>query len=283
MDSTHSMKQPSVDTTRKRVLTGVVLIGVISLCVYAGAPGFLILILFLNEMGLLEYQRLVRMAGYPLPQLTAPLISLVGLLTVWFTTVQHFSFGPLLFFLPAPFLVLTIEIFRKSETPFQNAALCVLGLVWISLPLALFLLTGFLPLKNGNYQPQFVMGYFTLLWCSDSGAYLVGKSIGKHKLLPRVSPNKTWEGSLGGLLAALIAAFLNYSLFGAFSLAQWLTLAFVVVITGTIGDLAKSKLKRCVGVKDAGTLLPGHGGILDRFDSLIGSAPFVFLYLLFYY
>ncbi|HEU4902023.1 MAG TPA: phosphatidate cytidylyltransferase, partial [Flavisolibacter sp.] len=268
MEPTLSIKQPVVDTTRKRVLTGIVLIGVITVCIYAGAPGFLVLVLFLNEMGLLEYQRLVRRAGFPLQPITAPLISLMALFAIWFTAVQHLSYSPLFFFLLVPFLVLIMEIFRKSETPFQNAALCVLGLAWISLSLALFLLTGFLPWKNGDYQPQLIMGYFLLLWSSDSGAYLVGKTIGKHKLLPRVSPHKTWEGSFGGLLAACITAFINHFLFASISLAQWQFIAVVVVITGTLGDLAKSKLKRSVGVKDAGTLLPGHGGILDRFDSL---------------
>lgn len=283
MDSTLEMNQSTFDSLRKRILTGLVLIGIISVCVYAGALGFLVLILFLNEAGLLEYQRLVRRAGFQVQQVTAPLISFAGLIVVWLTATQQFSYGPLLFFLLAPILVLFIEVFRKTVTPFENAALCVLGLIWVSLPFALFMLTGFLPLTSGNYQPQFIISYFILLWSSDSGAFFMGKSIGKHKLLPRVSPNKTWEGSLGGLLASFVAAFLNHLLFESFSLAHWIALAVLVVITGTLGDLAKSILKRSVGVKDAGTLLPGHGGILDRFDSLIGSAPFVFLYLLFLY
>lgn len=281
MDTTLEMNQPTFDSLRKRMLTGLVLTGIISLCVYTGAVGILVLVLFLNEAGLLEYQRLVRRAGFQVQQVTAPLLSFAGLVVVWLAATQHASYGSLLFFLLAPVLVLLIEVFRKNATPFENAALSLLGLSWISLPLALFVLTGFLPLSSGDYQPQVIMGYFIFLWSSDSGAFLVGKTIGTHKLLPRVSPNKTWEGSLGGLLASFAAAFLNQLLFETFSLAQWLVLAVLVVITGTLGDLVKSVLKRSIGVKDAGTLLPGHGGILDRFDSLIGSAPFIFLYLFF--
>ena len=106
--------------------------------------------------------------------------------------------------------------------------------------------------------------------------------MGKHKLFPRISPNKTWEGSMGGLILALLAGWMNYHVWALLELEQWLVLSLIINITGTFGDFSKSMLKRSVGVKDSGHILPGHGGVLDRFDSLIGSAPFVFIFLLYY-
>ena len=116
----------------------------------------------------------------------------------------------------------------------------------------------------------------------DSGAFFIGKLIGKHYLFKRISPKKTWEGSIGGFLAAGLAGFLNFILFEGLLLSQWLLLALIINLTGSFGDLTKSMLKRSAGVKDSGNILPGHGGILDRFDSLMGSAPFVLVYLIFY-
>jgi phosphatidate cytidylyltransferase len=119
-----------------------------------------------------------------------------------------------------------------------------------------------------------------MIWASDIGAYIVGKAIGKHKLFMRISPGKTWEGAIGGALFTLIVAYtLSYFKIGILH-NNWITLTLIIVITGILGDLIKSLLKRSLGIKDTGNILPGHGGMLDRFDSLIGSAPFIFSYYL---
>ncbi len=118
-----------------------------------------------------------------------------------------------------------------------------------------------------------------LLWASDSGAYFSGKTFGKHKLFPRISPGKTWEGWFGGTLAAILVGYILSRFFLDLNLPQWLGIAVIVSIFGVLGDLIESLLKRSLQVKDSGTLIPGHGGILDRFDSLVFVVPFVVAFL----
>ena len=125
-----------------------------------------------------------------------------------------------------------------------------------------------------------LFGYFGILWISDTGAYLVGSAIGKHRLFERISPKKSWEGSIGGAIFALGGAALCWYLFGDILLWQWFVLGLIIVIIGTLGDLVESLFKRSLGVKDSGSILPGHGGMLDRFDAVFISAPFVFAYLM---
>ncbi len=136
-----------------------------------------------------------------------------------------------------------------------------------------------------SYNPKIIIGLFILIWTNDTFAYIVGKSIGKHKLFERISPKKTIEGFLGGVTFAVLAGFLiskyyiqaNYN-FSQKSILIWISLAIIVGVMGTIGDLIESKFKRIAGVKDSGKIMPGHGGILDRLDSVIFVAPFVFLF-----
>ena len=131
-----------------------------------------------------------------------------------------------------------------------------------------------------NNQSQITMiGLLCIIWASDTFAYLTGKAFGKHKLFERISPKKTIEGFLGGLVGAMIiATTISYS--SARPLWQWLVLAVILVVTGTLGDLVESSFKRAAKVKDSGTILPGHGGLLDRLDSLIFASPFAYLTLL---
>lgn len=142
-----------------------------------------------------------------------------------------------------------------------------------------------------EYNPKIIIGLFILIWTNDTFAYIVGKSIGKHKLLERISPKKTIEGFIGGILFALVAGFLISKFFiqanprfSQKSILIWCSIALIVGVMGTIGDLIESKFKRIAGVKDSGSIMPGHGGILDRLDSVIFVAPFVFLfYQILYY
>jgi phosphatidate cytidylyltransferase len=136
-----------------------------------------------------------------------------------------------------------------------------------------------------DYNPKIIIGLFILIWTNDTFAYLVGKSIGKHKLLERISPKKTIEGFIGGVVFAVFAGFLISKLyikpsahFSEKSILIWTIIAVIVGVFGTIGDLIESKFKRVAGVKDSGKIMPGHGGILDRLDSVIFVAPIVFLF-----
>ncbi|MEO0037993.1 MAG: hypothetical protein RIQ59_1204 [Bacteroidota bacterium] len=142
-----------------------------------------------------------------------------------------------------------------------------------------------------EYNPKIIIGLFIIIWTNDTFAYIVGKSIGKHKLLERISPKKTIEGFLGGILFSILAGvlisryYINPSpAFSEKSIQIWVTIAIIAAVIGTLGDLIESKFKRVAGVKDSGKIMPGHGGILDRLDSVIFVAPFVFLfYQILYY
>jgi phosphatidate cytidylyltransferase len=137
-----------------------------------------------------------------------------------------------------------------------------------------------IPYQDDFFAKYLIMGIFIMIWMNDSFAYLVGKTLGKHKLYPAVSPKKTIEGSLGGLVFTLVAAFVLGRYAPVLNTVQWLILALVVVVTGGFGDLIESKFKRAAGVKDSGAILPGHGGMLDRLDSLVFAAPFAYLTLI---
>ncbi|MCD8293143.1 MAG: phosphatidate cytidylyltransferase, partial [Prevotellaceae bacterium] len=132
-----------------------------------------------------------------------------------------------------------------------------------------------------SYNPILPLSVFIFIWLSDSGAYCIGTLLGRHRLFPSISPKKSWEGSIGGAVCAVIASFMLAHFFPFLPLWQWVGLAIVVVVFGTWGDLTESLLKRRLGIKDSGTILPGHGGMLDRFDSSLMAIPAAVVYLYF--
>jgi len=136
-----------------------------------------------------------------------------------------------------------------------------------------------LPYSKLIFSPGIILGFFFLLWANDTGAYLTGILVGKHRLLERISPKKTWEGFFGGLITSVAVAWLLSGWLGEVTASGWIIIAVIVSVAGTYGDLAESMLKRSTGVKDSGTIMPGHGGFLDRFDSAIISFPLVYLFI----
>lgn len=178
------------------------------------------------------------------------------------------------------FLILALvgQLFAKAENPMQNWGNMFTSVIWTGLPFA------FMPLilKSGDFDVQkyVLLALFICIWSNDTGAYCVGSLIGKHKMFPRVSPGKSWEGLVGGFIFSLLVGYI-FSLFVAeYALWQWLLIAFTVSLAGTFGDLVESLLKRTIGIKDSGKFLPGHGGVLDRFDSILLAVPAVWLLLL---
>ncbi|WP_103865680.1 phosphatidate cytidylyltransferase [Aquimarina sp. I32.4] len=136
-----------------------------------------------------------------------------------------------------------------------------------------------LPNYSGEYQPFIIAGAFLITWVNDTFAYLVGKNFGKHKLLERISPKKTVEGFIGGFIFSLIAGYLIAIFSDTLSITVWLIISIIMSIFGTLGDLIQSKFKRQAGAKDSGTIMPGHGGIYDRLDSIIFASPFLYAFL----
>lgn len=163
-------------------------------------------------------------------------------------------------------------VFTPEPRPFEKAGWTMLG--WIYLILPWYCLVTML---LDPYEPFLVLGIFGLLWMADSGAYFAGRSLGKTKLMPSVSPKKTWEGLAGGMLGSVLLAWILAAFLPQFSLFQWIILAVSTTLFGTLGDLAESRLKRSLELKDSGSLLPGHGGFLDRFDGFFMAAPVNYL------
>ena len=179
------------------------------------------------------------------------------------------------------FMIFLIELYRKKENPFTNVSYTILGMIYIVVPFAMLFHLGFY-VENSfttDYSFQIILGFFVMLWTNDTGAYLAGRFLGKHKLFERISPKKTWEGSFGGALLTLVAAYILSIFFTNLELHNWIVIAILVAIFGGLGDLVESMLKRSLNIKDSGNILPGHGGILDRFDGLLLSIPFIYSYL----
>jgi phosphatidate cytidylyltransferase len=190
---------------------------------------------------------------------------------------------PLILTLPVLFVPVIIEVYRKKEKPLINASVTIFGMIYIALPVSLLNIMNY-PKIGGtvfHHFPAYLTAYFLITWIYDTGAYLVGKNFGKHKFFEKISPKKTWEGIIGGIVVAIAAATGISFITQGISLITLLILTVIVIVFGTFGDLAESLFKRSLNLKDSGNILPGHGGILDRFDTIFVSAPFVFLYFAF--
>lgn len=176
-------------------------------------------------------------------------------------------------------LAFIAELYMRKPNPIHNWAYLILGQVFVALPLSLLNYIAFV--DHASYKPLILIAVFATIWVNDTGAYLVGITIGKHRLFERISPKKSWEGFFGGALAALASGYVFSLYIPELSLSEWLIFSEIVVVFGTFGDLIESLLKRTVNIKDSGNLIPGHGGLLDRFDSMLLAAPVIFMYLSF--
>ena len=183
--------------------------------------------------------------------------------------------------------LLVAELYAKNPDPVQTWAYTMMSQLYIAVPLSMISVLAFRSTPEGvAYAYLMPLSVFVFLWINDSGAYCCGSLLGRHKLFPRVSPGKSWEGSIGGAVFVAAAAALVWHLSDShgvndlqLSLVQWIGLGLVVVVFGTWGDLVESLFKRTLGIKDSGNILPGHGGMLDRFDSSLLAFPAVVVYL----
>jgi phosphatidate cytidylyltransferase len=174
-------------------------------------------------------------------------------------------------------IALLIELFKKGPSGIKDKTAKLARLIgYVIIPFLLLIKLPFT--ESGEYYPQLIIGSFIIIWANDTFAYIVGKTMGRHKLFERISPKKTIEGFLGGMVFAIAGAYILSLYFTVLTPLQWMGSAVILVIFGTLGDLVESKLKRTAGVKDSGNIMPGHGGILDRLDSIIFAIPFLFLY-----
>lgn len=173
------------------------------------------------------------------------------------------------------------ELFLKGTNPIQSLAYAVLGQIYLAIPLSLLSYLAFsYDIANGiTYHYAFLLALFVFIWVNDSFAYLTGSLFGKHRMFERISPKKSWEGFAGGAIFTIAASVFFANFFTQLPLWGWIGFAMIMIIFGTLGDLVESLFKRTLNVKDSGNLLPGHGGILDRIDSVIFSIPALFIYV----
>lgn len=269
-----------------RTLSGAVLAVVVLGAIAWSQWSFGALLALLLIVGMREFYTLTEARGAA-PQRIVGLVAGLVLLALNFAVVcddiqilgsanRTFAFGMafLLLLLPVMFIC---ELFRRRENPAVNIATTLLGVIYVALPFSL--MCYFPIIASEEWSPGVMMFYIFIIWANDVFAYLVGMSLGRHRLCERLSPKKSWEGFFGGLLGAVALGLLAARLLGADYLA-WAGLALVAAVTGVLGDLAESMFKRAAGVKDSGRLIPGHGGVLDRFDAMLLSAPFVLVYML---
>lgn len=254
-----------------RTISGVLYISIVLFSMYSSREWFMGLFFFLAVITLKEFLKLVHLTSY--------LAYLLLALSLYFLSYSIFEIN-------AVYLLLILSCFVNLFL-FKD-------LLWVNkipmfekkkyIAVIFYLISGFvfltlIPIRNGVFIPDIIIGIFVLIWSNDTLAYVIGKSFGKRKLLERISPKKTVEGFIGGLAGSISASFIIFKYIGHFNLNTWITLALITTLFGTIGDLIQSKFKRQAGVKDSGALMPGHGGMFDRLDSIIYASPFIFAYL----
>ena len=261
----------------KRAITGTLYVCVVVGAVLFNQFSFLGLLLLICFFCLTEFVKLFKNKAFGPPAYATIVIGVIYFLLRELNSAQILPQYTINFAHPLLFVVFIVELFATKRRSFTSASIGVGGIIYISFSLWCFTEVGYL---GGTYHPDVILGYFILIWCSDTFAYIVGNLIGKTKLFKSISPKKTWEGSIGGAVFTIAASVLLYKFYpGTLRLFEWLGLATIIVVFGVIGDLVKSMLKRNSGVKDSGTILPGHGGVLDRMDSLLFSAPFAMAFL----
>lgn len=269
----------STNKLKTRTITGL-LYGIIFIsCLVLGELSSSLFFLTVMLIAVKEFYALVENENTK-PQIYLGMLISLGLFASSFLYFKSFELSKISFAITCLLflLVFILELFRKEKVSYNNIALTLMGVVYVSIPMSL---TFFLNHNDANqYEYMFLLSVFILIWMSDIGGYFAGVNFGKHKLLERISPKKSWEGVVGGFVLSIISSIIISRFVTKLELLEWIILGIVICISSVIGDLIESMIKRTANAKDSGTILPGHGGILDRFDSALLVIPIVYIYLI---
>lgn len=267
----------------QRAITGILFVGVLVGCILYDPWTFSALFVVISALTIREFGHLINQVEGVSINKNITMLAGVYLYMAVMAFCTNLSGSKI--FLPYLLLIMYLmisELYLKKENPVMNWAYSMLSQLYIALPFAMLNILSFhtSPMDTSvSYNPILPLSVFVFIWLSDTGAYCVGSLIGRHRLFERISPKKSWEGSIGGGIVAIGSSFIFTHYFPIMNMAEWAGLALIVVIFGTWGDLTESLLKRQLHIKDSGAILPGHGGMLDRFDSALMAIPAAVVYL----
>ena len=267
----------------QRAITGILFVGVLVGCILYDPWTFSALFVVISALTIREFGHLINQVEGVSINKNITMLAGVYLYMAVMAFCTNLSGSKI--FLPYLLLIMYLmisELYLKKENPVMNWAYSMLSQLYIALPFAMLNVLSFhtSPMDTSvSYNPILPLSVFVFIWLSDTGAYCVGSLIGRHRLFERISPKKSWEGSIGGGIVAIGSSFIFAHYFPIMNMAEWAGLALIVVIFGTWGDLTESLLKRQLHIKDSGAILPGHGGMLDRFDSALMAIPAAVVYL----
>ena len=264
----------------KRTLTGILIVAVLVGGIAWSPVSFFIIFLLLTLASVNEFYSLSKNTSSQPVNILGLILS--GYLFTTIYAIKRNWIDPkyILGIIPLLFLIFISELYRKQQAPFKNIAYTILGVVYIALPFSLFNFIVFPDFhSNSAYSPHILIGLFIFLWSNDTGAYLIGSQFGKHRLFERISPKKSWEGFIGGAFFSTFAAIIISLYYSEFPLIHLIVINLIAITAGTFGDLCESMFKRKIGEKDSGNFFPGHGGFLDRFDSVLMAVPMVYFYI----
>ncbi|MCL1614299.1 phosphatidate cytidylyltransferase [Phocaeicola plebeius] len=272
----------------QRAITGIIFVGVLIGCILGGPISFTLLFALITALTIHEFGNIV--SKQPDVEINKPICMLAGVFLFFGFAYLGVMPGQTEILIPYLFLIIYLlvsELYLKKKNPLNNWAYAMMSQIYIALSFAMLNVLAYHSIGNegelSNYQVQYnpilPLSIFIFTWINDTGAYCTGMLFGKHRLFERISPKKSWEGSIGGGVFSIIAAIVMAHYFPFMPISIWIGLALTVVIFGTLGDLTESLLKRTIGIKDSGNILPGHGGMLDRFDSTLMAVPAAVVYL----
>lgn len=260
----------------KRAISGLLFVVILTACIFIHPLCFFALFFIINIIGILEFADMAKVINI---RINRPMCIICGslLFTAGFLhNYIGYQEGYLYFFI-ATFFMGIWELYRKSTHAFQNMAFGIYVLFYFTLPFTLLIYFPYM--CTGEWQPDIIFFPFLLVWFNDTFAYLFGSKFGKHKLFPRISPKKSWEGAIGGGIATIAAGLFLSPHIEGITLINAAVISGIIVIFGSFGDLIESMFKRCIEIKDSGNIMPGHGGVLDRLDSILYALPVIFVYL----